>query len=302
MTVRVGTSSWTDPTLLACGRFYPASARTAEDRLRFYASRFPLVEVDSSYYRLPAARTAYLWTQRTPPGFVFHLKAFRLFTGHLTPVAALPADIAAELPPAARIVDHATLPGELRDELWGRFLQALEPLRQSGQLAAVHFQYAPRVRNNAAGRALVGACARRMEDQVHAVEFRHRGWLDPAGRAGTLALLRDLGAAHTVVDSPDQYVNSVPAVWAATRPDLAVVRLHGRNSQAWNRRGIAASSGRFVYEYTPEELARIAELVRKLTQAAANVHVLFNTNFEDQGVRNAAAFDDIRRRRPRQTA
>ncbi|MEK7948038.1 DUF72 domain-containing protein [Pigmentiphaga sp. YJ18] len=302
MTVRVGTSSWTDPTLLACGRFYPASARTAEDRLRFYASRFPLVEVDSSYYRLPDARTAYLWTRRTPPDFVFHLKAFRLFTGHLTPAAALPADIGAELPPEARIVDHATLPGELRDELWSRFLQGLEPLRQSGQLAAVHFQYAPRVRNNAAGRALVRACARRMEDQVHAVEFRHRGWLDPAGRSGTLALLRELGAAHTVVDSPDQYVNSVPAVWAATRPDLAVVRLHGRNSQAWNRRGLAASSGRFVYEYTPEELARIAELVRKLTQAAANVHVLFNTNFEDQGVRNAAAFDDTLGRRPRQTA
>jgi len=302
MIVRVGTSSWTDPTLLACGRFYPPSARTAEDRLRFYASRFSLVEVDSSYYRLPSARTAFLWTQRTPEDFVFHLKAFRLFTGHLTPVEALPPDVAGELGPQVRVVDYATVPGELRDELWSRFLQGLEPLRQSGQLATVHFQYAPRVRNNAAGRALVAECARRMEEQVHAAEFRHRGWLDETGRRGTLSMLRELGAAHTVVDSPDRYANSVPAVWAATRGDLAVVRLHGRNHEAWNRRGIAASSGRFVYEYTPEELERIAELVRRLTQAAANVHVLFNTNFEDQGMRNAAGFDEALRRRRPQTA
>ncbi|MDX3907751.1 MAG: DUF72 domain-containing protein [Pigmentiphaga sp.] len=301
MTVRVGTSSWTDPTLLACGRFYPPSVRSAEDRLRFYASRFPLVEVDSSYYRLPSARIAHLWTQRTPADFVFHLKAFRLFTGHLTPVDALPADLATELDPAIRVVDYATLPGDLRDELWSRFLQGVEPLRQSGQLAAVHFQYAPRVRNDTAGRALVRECAQRMDEQAHAVEFRHRSWLDGRARPGTLDMLRELGAAHTVVDSPGGHVNSVPAVWAATRDDLAVVRLHGRNHAAWNRRGIAASSGRFIYEYTPAELEQIAEMVRRLTQAAARVHVLFNTNFEDQGMRNAAAFDATLGRR-RQTA
>jgi len=291
MPVRVGTCSWTDPTLLACGRFYPRSVRTAQARLQFYASRFPIVEVDSSYYRLPCARTAYLWAQRTPPGFVFHVKAFRLFTGHKAPVDALPADIASELSPGARMVDYASMPGELRDELWSRFLQALEPLRQSGQLAAVHFQYAPVVHNDAAGRALVAECAERMQEQVLAAEFRHRSWLDAAGSPGTLALLRELGAAHTVVDGPDRWINSVPAVWAATRDDLAVVRLHGRNHEAWNRRGLAASSGRFVYEYSQEELQRIAELVRRLAQAAANVHVLFNTNFEDQGMRNAAAFE-----------
>jgi len=289
MTLRIGTSSWTDPTLLACGRFYPPAVRTARQRLRHYAERFPLVEVDSSYYRLPDPATAYLWSQRTPPGFVFHIKAFRLFTGHATPLEALPADIAGELDaaPGSRL-DYAALPRELRDELWSRYLQGMEPLRQSGQLAAVHFQYAPRVRNGASGRALVSECVERLDGQVASVEFRHRGWLDERARAGTLAMLRELGAAHTVVDGPTRAPNSVPAVWAATRDDLAVVRLHGRNEETWNRRG-AASSGRFIYEYTPDELEKIAELVDRLTRAVTNTHVLFNTNFEDQGMRNARA-------------
>jgi uncharacterized protein YecE (DUF72 family) len=289
MTLRIGTSSWTDPTLLACGRFYPPSVRTAEQRLRFYASRFPLVEVDSSYYRLPDPATAYLWTQRTPPGFVFHIKAHRIFTGHVTPLDALPADIAGELgaAPGSRL-DYAALPLELRDELWSRYLQGIEPLRQSGQLAAVHFQYAPRVRNGASGQALIRECTERLDGHLASVEFRHRGWLDDGARAGTLAMLRELGAAHTVVDGPTGHENSVPAVWETTREDLAVVRLHGRNEEAWNRRS-AASSGRFIYEYTPEELERIAELVERLTRSVVNTHVLFNTNFEDQGMRNARA-------------
>ena len=68
MKVRVGTASWTDKTLIACGRFYPRTATTAEARLRFYATQFPLVEVDSSYYALPTPDVAALWALRTPRG------------------------------------------------------------------------------------------------------------------------------------------------------------------------------------------------------------------------------------------
>ncbi len=98
--VLVGTCSWTDPTLIRSGRFYPAEAKSAEARLQFYASQFRLVEVDSSYYSLPAEQTAVLWAQRTGPDFVFDVKAFRLFTQHPTPLAVLPKDILASLPPS----------------------------------------------------------------------------------------------------------------------------------------------------------------------------------------------------------
>ena len=91
--ILVGTTSWTEKTLVESRRFYPSDVHTAEARLRFYASQFPVVEVDSSYYGLPSSRNAGLWAERTPDGFVFDVKAFRLLTQHQTPPDALPKDI-----------------------------------------------------------------------------------------------------------------------------------------------------------------------------------------------------------------
>ncbi len=80
--ILVGTTFWTEKTLVESGRFYPPDVHTAEARLRYCATQFPVVEVDSSYYGLPSARNAALWVERTPDGFVFDVKAFRLFTQH----------------------------------------------------------------------------------------------------------------------------------------------------------------------------------------------------------------------------
>ena len=91
--IRVGTASWTDKTLIACGRFYPRGASTAEGRLRYYASQFRIVEVDSSYYAMPTPQTAQAWAERTPEGFVMNVKAFRLFTGHQTEPKVLHGDL-----------------------------------------------------------------------------------------------------------------------------------------------------------------------------------------------------------------
>lgn len=291
MHILTGTASWTDPTLLACGRFYPPGMRSAEARLRFYASRFPMAEVDSSYYALPSAQNAYLWAQRTPDDFVFNIKAFRLFTGHQTPLAALPADIGRELAGwPDPVIYHDQMPKDLLDELWRRYQLALEPLRMPGKLGAVHFQFPSWIRRDARGRARVADCARRMEEHLISVEFRHRSWFETtAATADTLAFERDLGVVHTVVDAPQGFDNTVPAVWESTHPDLALLRLHGRNAAAWNVSG-TASSGRFQYEYTEQELAELAERFSRVATQSAQAHAVFNTNFEDQGMRNAAAF------------
>jgi uncharacterized protein YecE (DUF72 family) len=103
--ILVGTSSWTDKTLIDSGKFYPASTKTPEDRLRYYASRFPIVEIDSSYYGLPSEENAVRWVERTPPGFVFNIKAYRLFTLHQTPVISLPKALREALGP----VDKKTI-------------------------------------------------------------------------------------------------------------------------------------------------------------------------------------------------
>src|SRR5579885_493988 len=78
--ILIGTASWTDKSLIESGRFYPPEAKSPEARLQFYASQFPIVEIDSSYYAMPAERTAGLWVERTPDEFVFDIKAYALFT------------------------------------------------------------------------------------------------------------------------------------------------------------------------------------------------------------------------------
>ena len=133
--IRVGTASWTDPTMVRGNVFYPRGVSSAADRLRFYAEQFPVVEVDSSYYSLPERATARLWAERTPPDFTFHVKAHALMTGQPTEVARLPEALIDELPPELaskkRIYDK-DLPLELYDAVWAHFIDALDPLREQG--------------------------------------------------------------------------------------------------------------------------------------------------------------------------
>ena len=309
MTVLVGTASWSSKTLVDSGRFYPPGVSSAEARLRHYAARFPLVEVDSSYYAIPAPATTQLWAERTPEGFVMNVKSFRLFTGHQTSPTVLPRDIRAALPPASsakKFVYLRELPAELVDELWRRFIEALLPLRRSGRLGMVHFQFPPWVVRNAAGHAHVRMCVERMAGHTVGVEFRHASWfaesqgiapgIAPASSpatASTLAFERELGAVHTVVDGPQGFSNSVPALWEVTHPTIALLRLHGRNTETWNIKGASDASERFNYDYNAAELAALAAHVRRLAARVRTTHVVFNNNLEDQGQRNAASLAQL---------
>ena len=295
MTVLVGTASWTDKTLIACGRFYPPGAKTAEGRLRYYASQFPIVEVDSSYYAMPAPATSQLWAERTPEGFVMNVKAFRLFTGHQTEPHVLHKDLqlamGGSLPPRFFYRD---LPSELIDELWKRFRECLLPLQAAGRLGLVHFQFPPWVVAGAPGRAQIEHCVERMSGFDLGVEFRHGTWFEGAAQQReTLRLLRELGVAHTVVDGPQGFSNSVPALWEATHPRYALLRLHGRNSATWNVKGQTSASDRFNYDYPEGELRRMVHRIQQLALTAMQTHVIFNNNMEDQGQRNARSLTDL---------
>jgi uncharacterized protein YecE (DUF72 family) len=286
--IAVGTASWTDKTLIDCGRFYPKEAKTAEARLRYYASQFPVVEVDSSYYGIPTAANAQLWAQRTPEGFTFNVKAFRLFTGHQTSPCVLHKDIQQALGPRPpTLLYYRDLPAEIRDELWRRFIDALAPLRASGKLGAVHFQFAPWLLPERDGLAHVARCVEKMEGHLLAAEFRNKSWFGADATQRTLALERELALVHTVVDEPQGFANCVPCVWEVTNPRLAIVRLHGRNRETWNRQGLSASSSRFDYLYAQDELAAMVPQIQAIARRASRVQVLFNTNMQDQGQVNA---------------
>jgi uncharacterized protein YecE (DUF72 family) len=294
MTIAVGTASWTDPTLIASKRFYPKGCTSAEARLRFYATQFPLVEVDSSYYAMPSGSNSVLWVERTPPHFTFNIKAFRLFTGHQTDRSKLPKDIQAALPPSdKKNLYYKDTPGEILRELWRRYIEAIEPLKRSGKLGAVHFQFAPWVVNNDDGRAHVEHCADVMEGYVLAAEFRHKSWFSEKAREATLALERERGFVNVVVDEPNTTANSIPAVWEVTNPRLALIRLHGRNHETWNIQGATSASSRFNYDYDEAELGGLAAQIGEIAKSVERTHVVFNNNFEDQGQRNARTLMQI---------
>jgi uncharacterized protein YecE (DUF72 family) len=291
--ILVGTASWTDPSLVKSKLFYPNEAKTPEDRLRYYASRFPLVEVDSSYYAMPSASNAEKWVERTPDDFEFNIKAFRLFTGHQTPQKMLPKDIAGELQlhfVEKKNIYYKDTPAEIRDEMWRRFELGIRPLKEGGKLRAVHFQFPHWVKPAKGTIAHIEECVDRLRDYTLAVEFRSIGWFDGVRDADTLEWESGLGVVHVVVDEPQNIPQkAIPQVWASTNPSLAIVRLHGRNEDTWDIKGATVASDRFDYDYPSEELDSLATQVEELSKVVDKVHVIFNNNYEDQGVRNGTA-------------
>jgi uncharacterized protein YecE (DUF72 family) len=142
--VLIGTASWADKPLIDSKKFYPPEANTPEERLRYYASQFPLVEVDSPYYGLPTVETVQHWAERTPDGFTFDVKAYSLFTEHPTPVARLPKALKEILP--AGLVGKKQFyredtPLEFLDLCWSTFNDALLPLHDAGKLGVILFQF-----------------------------------------------------------------------------------------------------------------------------------------------------------------
>ena len=286
-TILTGTASWTDPTLLET-TWYPSETDTPEERLRYYASQFPLVEVDSTYYSLPAERTAALWAERTPDTFTFDFKAFRLFTGHQTPLKALPKKVREELPRPIKEkpnVYSRDLPGPVVDELWEMYRTALMPVHSAGKLGAVFLQFPKWFFRNRKNLEYIAHLRERFPAYGLAVEFREATWMNERNSQNTLDFLREHGIAYTSVDEPQGTSASIPPIAAATS-DLAVVRFHGRRRETWDKPGVGVQE-RFRYLYSESELSEWVPKIDRLAEETREVHVLMNNCYADYGVRNA---------------
>jgi uncharacterized protein YecE (DUF72 family) len=282
-----GTASWTDKPLVESG-FYPPEAKTAEARLRHYASRFPLVEVDAPFYGLPTVEQSRRWVERTPPGFTFDVKAYSLFTAHPTPVARLPKALQEDLPPelaGKRQFYLRDAPAAFVDVCWALYNDALLPLHDAGRLGTVVLQFPKWFVPGKKPLTYLEQVRERLGHYRGAVEFRNALWLDARHREGTLAALGDLDLAYICVDEPQGFSSSVPPVAAATT-DLAFVRFHGRNAATWEAR-TAHSWERFDYFYTADDLDEWAPRIAALAGEASEVHLVMNTNNKDQGPVNA---------------
>jgi probable DNA metabolism protein len=290
-----GVAGWTDPTLLAPGVFYPADATTSEARLRFYASRLSMVEVDSTYYALPSEETARRWVERTPEHFCFDIKAHALMTGHPTNAARLPQwlkdDLPVRLRAARNVYAHHFSPDAI-DEVWRRFISALAPLRSAGKLGAIMLQY-PRWFTPTRDSASALEHARtRLGDWPASVEFRHRDWLSDRLAPRTFGLLASLSFSYVAVDAPPGMESSMPASMQVTNPELAIIRLHGRRIETWEARNDIVTE-RYRYLYDKSELESWVSTIHRAADSAMRVHLTFNNNHSNYATTNALEMHEL---------
>jgi len=292
--VLTGSCSWTDKTLVEDSDWYPRRTMSAEERLRFYASRFPLTEIDSTYYAPPAEQQARLWAERTPDGFRFDVKAYSLLTGHPTRPRTLWADIREQLPQdvaAKRNVYANHLDQSALDEAWRRFEAALRPLHEAGRLGSVLFQYPPWFTPRRENRREVEVLRERLPDYRVAVEFRSPMWLaEERDRRRTLEMLEERGLVFTCVDAPP--VSGLPRILAVTNEELFMIRFHGRSDSTWRDTSRSAAE-RFRYLYSREELEELAPPLAETAEQARDAHLLMNNCYRDYAVRNAAELRDL---------
>jgi uncharacterized protein YecE (DUF72 family) len=272
--IRIGTCSWADESLTKY--FYPPQVKGAEERLRYYAERFDTVEANSTYYRLPERQMVEKWAERTPDGFVMHVKAFGVMTRHPVKVEQLPPDLRDGAPADDRgRVDRP--PREFRAEVFRRFHDALEPLRETGKLGGILMQFPPYVVPKPASLDYLEWAQEQLRGDELLVEFRQGSWLDDEHRDETLAFLERRHMTYVIVDAPrDAGRNVLPTVVATTSP-TAYVRFHGRNAETWNKR-VRTAAERFDYLYSDEELREWVAPLEELAGKAETVHAMFNNN------------------------
>ena len=293
--ILIGTSSWTDPTLVKEGNFYPPDAKSAEARLRFYAEQFPIVEVDSTYYFPPSERNAILWIERTPKDFTFNIKAYSLLTNHPTKRESIYKDLQPELPEeleGKRNLYREQLPDTIVEEVWQRFHDALMPLHSAGKLGAVLFQFPQWFVIGRKNKEYVLECAERLNDFRIAVEFRHKTWLEERNAEETLSFLEEHDLPYVGVDMPQGFDSSLPPIAVATAKDLAMVRFHGRDREVWAKKDVSASE-RFRYEYSEKELREWVPRIHELSGQVRETHVLMNNCYRDFAVNNARQLGDL---------
>lgn len=287
--IRFGTASWTDPTITRGAVFYPPGTDSAEERLRYYASRFSLVEVDSTYYALPARRMAELWNERTPADFTFNVKAHALMTGQPTEVERLPRQLREALPgelAEKKRIYGKDLPPELYDEVWNIFRDAMEPLHSAGKLGSILLQYPRWFVPGNENRSSILDARERLAGLDSAVEFRNSSWFNERNSERTLGFLESNGIPFVMVDEPQGFSSSVPPIVAVTSPRLAVVRFHGRRAADWERPGVPVVD-RFRYLYDHAELEEWVPRIAKVAEEARTTHVIMNNCYSNYGTTNA---------------
>ena len=287
MTIVVGTSSWADPGFVE--HWYPQGLPSKE-RLPFYAERFEAVELNSSFYAIPAASTVEGWAKVTPDGFHFDVKLHRLLSHHAAQLKELPPDLRDQAETTDR--GRVKLDAALLDEMVRRTAEAFTPLKDAGKLGAYLLQLTPAFDPRRNELDELAPVIEGLAPNPVAVEFRRRSWASSKRFESVLDWLSAHDAVFCCVDAPPgDHVPIFPPIDAATSDSLAYMRCHGRNTEGYlHGRSVAE---RFDYDYPKRELEEIAGRAQALAEEAEQVHVMFNNNARELAPKAARALRGI---------
>ena len=272
-TVRIGTASWTDPTMTAGTVFYPKGADTAEERLQYYAASSRWSRSTPPTTRCPSRAYGELWRDRTPPDFVFDVKAHALMTGQPTETKRLPKVIREALPAelAAQGADLRARPAHRAARRrsgrcsWTASSHCARPASSGRCCCSTRSGSSPSAR--AASEIL--AARETLAGHTFAVELRNGSWFNEKNARSDDALPdRQQAALRDGRRAAGLQERACPPVVAVTSPDLAVMRFHGRNADNWEKKGITPAE-RFRYLYDRERASRLGAATGRRGQADA---------------------------------
>lgn len=242
--IRIGTSGFSYNDWI--GPVYPEGL-PQRDQLIFYAREFSTVEINVTYYRIPALSTVVGWVRKTPDDFLFAVKAYQGLT-------------------------------HVREEPdFAPFVAAVQPLVESGKLGCVLAQFPYSFHPTDENREYLKRLRTGLGELPGVVEFRNSGWLQDE----TFDLLRELQLGYCCVDEP-RFKGLMPPIAVATGP-VAYVRFHGRNYAKWYQHEEAWQ--RYDYTYSMEELREWAPKLRQLEADAPVLLVYFNNHYRGQSVK-----------------
>jgi uncharacterized protein YecE (DUF72 family) len=252
--IHIGPAGWDYPDW--DGIFYPPSRKRGFDALAYIASYFTLVEINNTFYRVPAPAVTRRWVERVAglPRFTFTVKAHQSLTHQ---------------------GDDGT-PAELVP-----MCEALEPIAVAGRLGAVLLQFPWSFRFDDESRRHLDARIEELRPFPLALEVRHGSWESPEASS----YLGSLGLTVCGIDQPVMG-DSLHPYHYRTGNAGAYFRLHGRNYKNWFAEN-AGRDARYDYLYSPEELSPWAGVIAKAAAEATTTHVVLNNHFRGQAPANA---------------
>ncbi len=256
----VGLTGWGDHPSLYSG------VTTSKDKLFDYTGHFLTVEVDTSFYAIPAKEHVQKWCEDTPENFRFVVKAYQGMTGHL----------------------RGEIPFESKNDMFNAFIECANEFKRYGKLAMVLAQFPPWFDCQGKNVQYLLYIRQQLKDFEVAIEFRNQTWYAENVVKQTIDFLREHQFIHTICDEPQAGVGSVP-FYPVVTANKALIRLHGRNIHGWRNTGNAENwrKVRFLYDYNKEELQQLGDSMKKLEPEVNELFVLFNNNSGNHAAKSA---------------